>query len=411
MMKPEYLDVSGIISDTSVLKAFEAVSAFGGVLRFVGGAVRDSLAGLKGFEIDLATDLTPDELVEACTEQGLKTVSLGLKFAKTGVVIDGKVFEISSLHKSIKASDKDSDLSFTDDWNADASTRDLTINAVYADEHGNVFDYYNGINDLEKGIVRFIGSADQKIQELPIRILRFFRFYSLFGKTKPDATALKACIENKELLKTLSADAIKEEFFKILMTKNASVVIKMLNEHDILSFLLPETCHAEHLSALDALIHFNEIEADAIRRLFVLFQPDPVVAESLALRFHLNKAQKTRLINLSKFSFNPLLFDDLKYIKRVLFSHGKEFVKDKILIALAQSGHTNGNLKNLFHQIDMMETPVFPLSGKDLIKLGITEGAPIKEIIGTLKNIWIESDFELSTTDLQNQAKKMMKIA
>ena len=189
MMRPEYLDINRIIKDKAILKLFNAVQNYGGALRFVGGAVRDVLIGKEGFEVDLATDLTPDELVEACGEKGLKTVSLGLKFAKTGVVLNNQIFEISSLHKNMRASEKDSDLSFTDDWNADASTRDLTINAVYADENGNVFDYYNGIDDLEKGVVRFIGSADEKVKEQPIRILRFFRFYSEYGKTDPDLKA------------------------------------------------------------------------------------------------------------------------------------------------------------------------------------------------------------------------------
>lgn len=409
MMKPEYLEPSRIIGDDAVLKVFKAVDSYGGALRFVGGAVRDSLAGLKGFEIDLATDLTPDELLEACNENGLKTVSLGLKFAKTGVVADGKVFEVSSLHKSVKASDKDSDLSFTDDWNADASTRDLTINAVYADENGNVFDYYNGINDLEKGIVRFIGSADEKIKEQPIRILRFFRFFSIFSKTAPDLKALKACVENRELLKTVSVDAIRDEFLKILMSKNASVVIKMMNENDILSFLLPEKCNTEHLQNLEKLVNANQVEADVVRRLFVLFDPDPVFAESLAKRLRLNKAQKARLINLSKFAFNPYLFKDLKYIKRVVFSHGKDFVKDKILICLAQSDRMEAKIKTLFDDIDAMEIPVFPLGGKDLMAIGMQNCMPVKEIIGSLKNLWIESDFELNFDDLIQKAKLMVK--
>ena len=408
-MKPEYLDPSRIITDDAVLRVFKAAQNYGGALRFVGGAVRDSLAGLKGFEIDLATDLTPDELVEACNEQGLKTVSLGLKFAKTGVVVGDKIFEVSSLHKNVKASDKDSDLSFTDDWNADASTRDLTINAVYADENGNVFDYYNGINDLEKGIVRFIGSADQKIKEQPIRILRFFRFFSIFSKTSPDLKALKACTENRELLKTVSVEAIRDEFLKILMSKNASVVIKMMNENDILSFLLPEKCNIKHLENLEILISSNQIEADEVRRLFVLFDPDPMIAESLAKRLRLNKTQKARLINLSKFVFNPYLFNDLKYIKRVVFSHGKDFVKDKILLLLSQSNRCEANIKKLFSDIDNMSIPVFPINGKDLVAIGMQNGMPVREIIGSLKNLWIESDFELSLDDLKEKAKLMLK--
>lgn len=408
-MRPEYLEPGRIITDDAVLRVFKAVDNYGGALRFVGGAVRDSLAGLKGFEIDLATDLTPDELVEACNEQGLKTVSLGLKFAKTGVVVGDKIFEVSSLHKDVKASDKDSDLSFTDDWNADASTRDLTINAVYADENGNVFDYYNGINDLEKGIVRFIGSADQKVKEQPIRILRFFRFFSIFSKTGPNLKALKACTENRELLKTVSVESIRDEFLKILMSKNASIVIKMMNENDILSFLLPEKCNIEHLENLEMLISSNQVEADEVRRLFVLFDPDPMIAESLAKRLRLNKTQKARLMNLSKFVFNPYLFNDLKYIKRVVFSHGKDFVKDKILILLSQSNRCEANIQKLFSDIDHMDIPVFPISGKDLVAIGMQNGMPVKEIIGSLKNLWIESDFELGYDDLKQKAKLMLK--
>ena len=409
MMKPEYLEPSRIIGDNAVLKVFKAVDSYGGALRFVGGAVRDSLAGIKGFEIDLATDLTPDELLEACNENGLKTVSLGLKFAKTGVVVGDKIFEVSSLHKSTKASDKDSDLSFTDDWNADAATRDLTINAVYADENGNVFDYYNGISDLEKGVVRFIGSADEKIREQPIRILRFFRFFSIFSKTEPDLKALKACVENRELLKTVSVDAIRDEFLKILASKNASKVIKMLYENDILSFLLPEKYYADHLKNLEELTSFNQLETDVIRRLFVLFSPDQLMAESLALRLHLNKTQKTRLINLSKFLFNPYLFNDLKYVKRVIFSHGKEFAKDKILILLAETGRTKAKIKKLFSDIDEMNIPVFPLNGKDLVEIGLQNFMPVKEIMGTLKNLWIESDFELDYDALIEKAKLLVK--
>lgn len=406
-MKPEYLDPKQI-SDDSVLTVFRAVENYGGALRFVGGAVRDSLAGLKGFEIDLATDLTPDELVEACNENGLKTVSVGLKFAKTGIVIGNRIFEVSSLHKSSKASDKDSDLSFTDDWNADAATRDLTINAVYADENGNVFDYYNGISDLEKGVVRFIGSADDKIKEQPIRILRYFRFFSIFSKTDPDIKSLKACVQNRELLKTVSHEAVREEFLKILMSKNAAAAIKIMAENDILSFMLPDQHNIENLKNLQTLVELNEVEADEIRRLFVLFEPDPVVAESLALRLRLSKAQKTRLINLSKFVFNPYLFNDLKYIKKVIFSHGKDFVKDKILILLASSGRTQANIKTLFADIDNMEVPVFPINGKDLVEIGMQNCMPVKEIIGGLKNIWIESDFELGYDDLIKKAKLLI---
>ena len=224
MFKDKYLDISKLTANPHIFNLFKVVEKHGGVLRFVGGSVRDAIAGMKGFDLDLATDLSPDELVEACEESGLKTIPIGIKFGTVGVVIDNQVLEVTSLRKDIKTDGRHAEVVFTSDWNEDASRRDLTINAVYADEKGNVFDYYNGVDDLEKGIVRFIGSAGQRIKEDYLRILRFFRFYSIFGKAPIDAKALEACKENKDGLKQLSMERIRDELFKfcLLYTSDAA---------------------------------------------------------------------------------------------------------------------------------------------------------------------------------------------
>ncbi len=409
MMRPEFLDINRVIQDKSVLKLFDAVHRYGGVLRFVGGAVRDALAGNSGFEIDLATDLTPDELLEACSDKGLKTVTLGLKFAKTGVLINNRIYEVSSLYKKPSEGSKISDFSFTDDWNADAANRDLTINAVYADEEGNVFDYYNGIEDLEKGIVRFIGKAEEKIREQPIRIMRFFRFYSIFAKTPPDTKSLAACVENKELLKTISIEQIRNEFFKILTTKNAPHVLDIMFQNEILSFILPQKINTKALKILDDIECANGFEHNIMRRFFVLFTPDPALSESLAVRFKMTKVQKLRLLNLARFSFDIERISDFSYIKRVVFIHDKEFVKDKILLECSIKNKKCDDIKQLFQKIDNLSIPTFPINGKDLIELGMIDCAPIKEILGSLKDLWIASDFQMSYEELQEQAKKLIK--
>ena len=173
MMRPEFLDMSKILYDKHIVWLFRAVEDHGGTLRFVGGTVRDALAHLSGFGFDLATDLSPDELVEACEDSGLKTVPIGLKLDTIGVILNNQILQISCLRKNIISETGEQIVTFSDDWNVDASKRDLTINAVYADLKGNVFDYYNGIDDLEKGIVRFIGNAEDRIKEDYLRILRF----------------------------------------------------------------------------------------------------------------------------------------------------------------------------------------------------------------------------------------------
>lgn len=407
MIKTEYLDPSLIIKDKSVLKLFNAVENHGGVLRFVGGAVRDVLAGIETFEVDLATDLSPDELVEACQENGLKTVPIGLKYATTGVIVSDKVFEISHLRKTNTGYKFSSEFDFTDDWSADASKRDLTINAVYADQRGNVFDYYNGIEDLENGIVKFIGNPEDRIKEAPIRIMRFFRFYSIFGKTEPNLKSLKACVENKKLLKDVAIEQIRDELFKILLTDNAVKTLRYIFENDLLDYILPMNGYLNYLENLQKIVKHNNLTADALRRLFILYQPDITLAENLAVRLHLTKKQKARLTNWSRFIFNETKLTDRAYLKKVCYLFDKEFCIDKILFAVAKTENPDTQLSAIIEMVKQIDVPEFLIKGKDLINAGLTEYGKIKDILEKVEKAWIENDFSDSTEELLQKAKKL----
>ena len=407
MIKTEYLNTELIVKDKRILTLFRAVENHGGVLRFVGGAVRDVLAGkTDGFEIDLATDLSPDELVEACQEENLKTVPIGLKCATTGVVIADKIVEVSHLRKTGTGYKFSSEFEFTDDWSTDASKRDLTINAVYADERGNVFDYYNGIEDLENGIVKFIGNPEDRIKEAPIRIMRFFRFYSIFGKTEPHLKSLKACIENKHLLKTVAIEQIRDELFKIFLTDNIVKTLRYIFENDVLDYVLPMNGHLEELENLKNIIQKHNLSPDALRRFFILYQPDEILAENLAARLRLTKKQKARLIQWSTFVFNETKITDINYLTKICYLFDKDFCKDKILFALAKNKQEL-NISDVFKTIDEINIPVFNLKGKDLINLGLNNYSKIGDILDKLKTLWIESNFSITDNELAEKAKKM----
>lgn len=407
MIKTEYLNTELIVKDKRILTLFRAVENHGGVLRFVGGAVRDVLAGkTDGFEIDLATDLSPDELVEACQEENLKTVPIGLKYATTGVVIADKIVEVSHLRKTGTGYKFSSEFEFTDDWSTDASKRDLTINAVYADERGNVFDYYNGIEDLENGIVKFIGNPEDRIKEAPIRIMRFFRFYSIFGKTEPHLKSLKACIENKHLLKTVAIEQIRDELFKIFLTDNIVKTLRYIFENDVLDYVLPMNGHLEELENLKNIIQKHNLSPDALRRFFILYQPDEILAENLAARLRLTKKQKARLIQWSTFVFNETKITDINYLTKICYLFDKDFCKDKILFALAKNKQEL-NISDVFKTIDEINIPVFNLKGKDLINLGLNNYSKIGDILDKLKTLWIESNFSITDNELAEKAKKM----
>ena len=385
MIRDNYLDMNKIIQDKKVLKLFRVVESHGGALRFVGGAVRDALAGLKGFDLDLATDLSPDELVEACSENGLRTVPIGIKF---GTVVE-----------------------FTTDWEADASRRDLTINAVYADEKGNVFDYYNGIEDLEQGNVRFIGNPNHRIKEDYLRILRFFRFYSLFGKGPIDDKALKACVENRDGLKTLSIERIRDEFSKILLTPNVGKTLKIMFDNEILGFLLAPSENFQQLDFLIKLVDDENIPHAAMRRLFVLYQPDEELAENLAARLHLTRKQRESFVRWAAVKVPGEAFLDTDSRLKLIYKYGKEFCRDKMLLQSALEMKNIPNLHARLQEIEDAVVPIFSIRGKDIIAAGISDNRKIGATLDNLEQLWLESNFRLTREELLNKVSEINQKA
>ncbi len=408
MMIPNHLDMSKILVGTHVHRIFEAVEAQGGVLRFVGGAVRDTLAGRgNAFKIDLATDLSPDELVEACQDYGLKTVPLGLKLDEVGVVIDNDIIEIASLRKDIITEEGKVISEFTDDWSSDASRRDLTINAVYADLDGNVFDYYNGITDLKNGVVRFVGEAEDRVTEDPLRILRFFRFYSIFGCKPMNKEALKACVKHKEGLRSIAIERVRDELFKLLVTPQAAKTLQVIFKYEIMSYFLPVSKHLDALERLAQIVEDMEYQGNFLRRLFVLYQPNAAEAENIANTLRLGKKQKEMFINWAKIELTPENMSSPQARMRFIYRYGKEFCRDKILLTTAIYNVQNQSVGEVLREVENAIMPIFPLKGRDLASQNIATGATIGRLLDILEQQWMDSNFTLTRGELLDMAKKL----
>ncbi len=400
MIKDNYLDVSKLIKNKKVLKLFKIVEQNGGVLRFVGGAVRGALKGIDAGDLDLATDLSPDELVEACEENGIKTVPIGIKFGTVGVVLDDTIVEVTSLRRDVKTDGRHAEVEFTDNWEEDASRRDLTINAVYADEKGNVFDYYNGIGDLEAGIVRFIGKANQRIKEDYLRILRFFRFYSLFGKGEIDKKALQACVENRDGLAELSMERIRDEIFKILLTPNVVKTLQIMIDNNIMDYIMPAPHYMDKLAFLSNLVEEENIPHRALRRLFIIYQPDVALAENLALRLRLSKKEKQLFVDLTTHDICLDNFTDDKSLARLVYQRGKEFCKEKFLLLLSEKQSKIPEFSGIMNKIETFDFAEFPVKGRDIMEQGIDDPRNISSILKELEAAWIESNFTLTKEQL-----------
>jgi poly(A) polymerase len=400
MFYPEYISPKKLINNPDIIKLFQLVEKHGGVLRFVGGAVRDAIAGFKRADIDLVTDMSPSEFSDMCDDESLRCVPIGIQFFTMGVMVNKSFFKVTSLSSEEEST--------KDEWKSDAAKRDLTINAVYADEKGNVFDYYNGIDDLEKGIVKFIGTPQETIEYDYIRIMRFFRFCAMFGR-KIDKKSLDACIANKHFLRRISSEKIKEELFKIILAPYAVNALKLIFDNGILDFLIAPPKSMEPLSKLCSLIQALHIEKSIIRRIYVLFEPDIKRANRLADVFHLTKEQKIHLANLTKAKLTLKNFKDSVSINKAIYQYGKDVCKDK-WICLNLDNMDVQQIFEILNTVDSSDIPTFPLDGKDLIAIG-ADTKFLGLYLDVLKKDWFESGCKFSKENLLDRYKETFKYS
>lgn len=398
MFYAEYINPKQLINNEDILLLFKLVEKHGGVLRFVGGAVRDAIAGYKHADIDLVTDMSPSEFSDMCDDEGLRCVPIGIQFFTLGVIVHNSFFKVTSL-----SSDYDNN---QDEWKKDAAKRDLTINAVYADDKGNVFDYYNGISDLEKGIIKFIGKPLNAIKNDHIRIMRFFRFCAMFGK-KIDKNSLKCCIENKNLLHDVSQEKIRDELFKIIMAPFAVRALDLVFKYGVLDFLIAPPKDLSRLLNLIKITDNLNISPNIICRLFVLFEPNTHRAERLAKIFRLEKEQKEHLLSLSGAKLTLKNFQNPLLINKAIYQYGKDVCYDKFL-SLSLCNENIDDIKKALDIINSAIVPIFPLTGKDLIKIGANTKF-IGLYIDTLKKEWFDLGCTQSKDDLISKYKEIFK--
>lgn len=212
---------------------------FDNQIRLVGGCVRDSLLNRPFSDIDLCTPLPPQQGKALLEKAGIRVLDNAIAYGTLTAVFPEHTYQITTLRQDIDPKGRATDVQFIDSYKQDAFRRDFTINALSVDAHQVIYDYTGGFSDLEEGIIRFIGEPEKRIQEDFLRILRFFRFWALYGKTEPDPKALKACAHYKDGLIPLSQERKKAEFFKILGAKKVLETLSFMDKTGVLDVLIP----------------------------------------------------------------------------------------------------------------------------------------------------------------------------
>ncbi|ODN71594.1 CCA tRNA nucleotidyltransferase [Methylobrevis pamukkalensis] len=231
---PRSIAGAAFLADPALQRLFDVVETPGTRLRAVGGAVRNTLIGVAVADVDLATDAAPETVMQRARAAGLAVHPTGLDHGTVTVVVAGCAFEVTTLRADIATDGRRATVAFTDDWAADAGRRDFTMNAIYADRDGTLFDPCGGIADALAGRVRFIGDPAARIAEDYLRILRFFRFHAVYGSGEPDAEGLAASIRARRGLDILSRERIGQEMLKLVTGRRAGAIAAVMQEAGLL---------------------------------------------------------------------------------------------------------------------------------------------------------------------------------
>ncbi|MFQ5346376.1 MAG: CCA tRNA nucleotidyltransferase, partial [Rhodothalassiaceae bacterium] len=361
-------------------------------LRFVGGAVRDSLVGRPVTDIDIATPLAPEEVMRRGVAAGLKAIPTGIDHGTVTLVSDHRPFEVTTLRRDVETFGRRARVAFTDDWKADAARRDFTINALYADAEGQLYDYFGGIADLEAGRVQFIGDPRERIIEDALRILRFFRFHAHFGRGALDAGGLAACISERRRLDQLSIERVRDELLKLLAAPDPVPVLEAMQEAGILDLALPE---ARSLDAVRRLVRIDTALAnvDPLRRLAALVGRDSRRLERVGGRLRLSNRERRRLVAMA----GEPSHTDVGALRAAAYRFGGETVIDRLLLAADPARLPD--LRAAIATLAGLNPPRFPLKGRDLVAAGHEPGPELGRTLARLEEEWVASDFALSKAE------------
>jgi poly(A) polymerase len=366
-------------------------------IRWVGGAVRDSLLGMDVHDVDCATLLMPAEVIERCARAGIRTVPTGIEHGTvTAILKDGPV-EVTTLRRDVATDGRRATIAFASDWPEDAARRDFTINALYAHPVTlEIADYFGGLDDLIARRVRFIGDPRARIAEDHLRILRYFRFQARFG-AELDAAAEEACAELAHTLKGLSRERIAAELLALLALPDPHSTVERMRARGVLGVILPEACPA-HLAALARLITAEAEQGfapDPVRRLAALLPPSPDVAETVAARLRLSKAQRTRLVSAAERAAS-----DADSQQVLAYRLTPPLAIDRLLLLGCDA-----------RSLADWTVPVFPLKGGAIVARGITAGPAVARLLHTIEARWVAEGFPGSARIETLLAEELAKIA
>ena len=377
------------LRNPSAQKLSKLYKSFGYQVLFVGGCVRNTILKMPVTDIDLATDAQPEEIIKIAKENNIRFVPTGLAHGTITLIIDNKNYQITTFRTDFDHDGRYAKVEFTESLLLDASRRDLTINALYCNHVGEVIDPLNGLDDIKKQKIKFIGNPNERIKEDNLRILRFFRFQAIYGNKnlEIDSIALEACHNHKSKLAALSKERITGELRKILSAPNPLEVIIKMNETGVLNEL------------------FQNVSIDSLEAYLKTEEKFKININWLGRLLSLQVTQEEESLKLTRCEFKFLkqtksAIENQIHVLEFSYYNGVE--NGKIYSILQNFRHNIILSKNLLNQINSLATKKFPITAKDLMPE--ISGKKLGEALRSLEDRWIKSNFTLSKKDLLAEA-------
>ena len=375
-------------------------------LKLVGGCVRKLITEEKIDDMDIAINIEPEKIKKVLVEQKIKFVETGIKYGTITALINDFKFEITSLRKDLSTDGRHAKVEFTSNWEQDAQRRDFTINAIYSDISGEVYDPLNGIEDLKNGIIKFIGDPNQRIQEDYLRILRYLRFYTQYNKNKfHDEITIKAIKRNLDGLAKISRERILEELFKMMKLNNFSKLFEDEFCRFIILSILPQLRNYNRIKILNKISYKIKKQIDKILLLSILIVDETDNCNFFLYKYQLSNEDKKRILFIKNSfkNYSKQYLYSKKNLLKLTYLSDKSSVIELLIFLIFVNPKKISNIENLIDYIKEKTIPEFPINAKFLKEeFNFLEGKQLGDALKKLEKQWIDNGFKIDKGNVKS---------
>ena len=406
-IKSKFFDLQKTSSVKKIFEAFQDYS-IDSEIRYVGGCVRKILNNEKVDDVDMATNLNPEEIKEVLKKKNIRFYETGKDHGTITAHINDEKYEITPLRSDVTTDGRHAKVQFTKDWRKDAERRDFTINSIYSDINGNLFDPFEGKKDLENGKVIFVGDEEKRIKEDYLRILRYLRFFSNYSRAEHDVITLRNIKKNLNGVSKVSSERMLDEFKKIFISQSLYQLCLNRDSFELLQLIFPQFKNLEKIKRLNPLAKEKLKDIDFIFLLGLLTIDETDNLDYFLFKYNISKKDQKRLINIKSFFYSKKDTFKINFqsLWKYYYLYGQQSLNDILNFKIFISKKNDKKFIDLIHYFKNKKAPVFPIKADDLMKkFNFTEGKKLGENLKILEDYWINNNFKINEKDIKKIVK------